>query len=137
MFTAAHNARDDQNGGTGTLRTNAQQRTKMTVHGVHGVHGVYRAALNGELERGTGGFVYVRGDECAYMFPRELVGQANVAGTLTEMLADTDTAATVFYVVENRDSQLHVLAYPREAVMKDMLTSASTESSTAGAENAE
>ena len=92
------------------------------------LHGVFKAALNGIHERGSGGFVFVRGGECAYMFPHELVGQARLQETLEEMLAD-DNASRVFYVVEERDTQLHLVAYPRDRVLKDVLeTSGATTS---------
>ena len=85
------------------------------------IHGVFRAALNGIHERGNGGFVFVKGDECAYMFPHEIAAKnKDMASTLEEMLSD-EKAQRVFYVVEERDSALHVLAYPRDTVLKDML----------------
>ena len=73
-------------------------------------------------ERGDGGFVYVKGDECTYLFPSELTGHAEMTESLTEMLAD-ERAKMVFYVVEERDSALHVLAYPRKRVLSDMIES--------------
>ena len=85
------------------------------------IHGVFKAALNGIHERGNGGFVFVKGDECAYMFPNEIESKSkDLASTLEDMLAD-EKAQRVFYVVEERDSNLHVLAYPRDAVLKSML----------------
>ena len=87
------------------------------------VHGIFKAALNGIHARGNGGFVYVKGDECAYMFPRELKGQPELCETLEEMLAD-DAASRVFYVVEERDGQLHLGAYPRDSVLRDMIEEA-------------
>jgi len=80
------------------------------------VHGVFRAALNGVHERGTGGFVYVRGDSCAYIFPHELTDQDDLRDTLIDAFAH-ESADRVFYVVEERDEKLHVLAYPREHVL--------------------
>ena len=85
------------------------------------LHGVFKAALNGIHERGDGGFVYVKGDECAYMFPRELKGQPQLCETLEEMLSD-DNSSRVFYVVEERDGQLHLVAYPRNRVLSDMVS---------------
>ena len=84
-------------------------------------HGVFRAALNGIHARGTGGFVYVQGDECCYMFPSELEGCADAASTLEEMLSDTETASRVLYVVENRDARLHILAYPKEDIYRALV----------------
>ena len=73
------------------------------------VHGVFKAALNGTQYRGTGGFVYVKGDECAYMFPRELQGQPQLCETLEGMLAD-ENASSVFYVVEERGGRHRLVA---------------------------
>lgn len=86
------------------------------------LHGVFKAVLNGMHERGDGGFLYVKGDDCAYMFPSELKGHDDVRSTLEELLED-EKAKMVFYVLEERDNNLHVLAYPRERVMKDMIES--------------
>ena len=84
------------------------------------LHGVFRAALNGMHARGDGGFVYVKGDECAYLFPSELKGHQEAQETLQEMLSD-EKAKMVFYVLEERDNAIHVLAYPRARVLKDMI----------------
>lgn len=88
------------------------------------IHGIFKAALNGIHERGTGGFVYVKGDACRYMFPRELVGQQEMSGTLSDLLAE-EKADHVFYVVEERDQSLHLLAYPRDRVLKDVVEDSS------------
>lgn len=85
------------------------------------LHGVFRAALNGMHTRGDGGFVYVKGDECAYMFPSELKGHADVRETLEEILVD-EKAKLVFYVLDERHGALHILAYPRDRVLSDMIS---------------
>ena len=85
------------------------------------VHGVFRAALNGTHERGAGGFVYVKGEECAYVFPHELKNQEELQTTLTELLEDTEKASCVFYVVEERDGKAHLMAYPRDRVLKELM----------------
>ena len=87
------------------------------------VHGVFRAAVQGVRDRGDGGFVYVRGDECGYMFPRELRGQDDARRGLDELL-EAPAASRVFYVVEERDGHLHVLAYPRERVLRELVEDA-------------
>tara|TARA_B110001450_G_scaffold236951_1_gene242813 strand:- start:4440 stop:4778 length:339 start_codon:yes stop_codon:yes gene_type:complete len=94
------------------------------------LHGVFKAALNGLHERGDGGFVYVDGDECAYLFPSELKGHEEARESLEEMLTD-EKARMVFYVLEKRDNNLHVLAYPREQVLKNMVDEKTTPPSTA------
>ena len=92
------------------------------------LHGVFKAALNGIHERGNGGFVYVKGDECAYMFPGELKGQPQLCETLEEMLSN-EHASKVFYVVEERDGTLHLLAYPRERVLSDIVAESQADKS--------
>ena len=102
------------------------------------VHGVFRAAIQGMHDRGDGGFVYVRGDECGYMFPRELRGQEEARRGLEELL-EAPAASQVFYVVEERDGSLHVLAYPRERVYRDVADEVSARAAgraAAGAEGA-
>jgi hypothetical protein len=84
------------------------------------IHGVFKAALNGMHTRGEGGFVYVKDEECAYLFPSELTGHEEARETLQEMMED-EKSKQVFYVLEERDNALHVLAYPRQRVMKDMI----------------
>ena len=84
------------------------------------LHGVFKALINGQHERGSGGFLFVKGDSCTYMFPRELVGQDDAKTTLTEMLED-ENAKEVFYVQEERDGQLNVLAYPKDHVLKEIM----------------
>ena len=85
------------------------------------LHGIFKAYLNGAHERGTGGVVYVKGEECAYRFPREFRGVPQFQEKLEDLLADDGDAHV--YVIEERDSQLHVLAYPRSRVLDDALTS--------------
>ena len=80
-------------------------------------HGVYRAIVNGVHARGEGGFLLVVGGECAYMFPSELSAPDEFRGTLSTMISD-EASSHVFYVVEHRNGKLHVLAYPREAVLR-------------------
>ena len=80
------------------------------------MHGVFKGILNGIHERGTGGFLYVKGDMCAYMFPHELQ-VVDARETLQELLAD-ERAEHVFYVLEERDCKLNLLAYPREEVFR-------------------
>jgi hypothetical protein len=84
------------------------------------LHGVFKAALNGMHVRGDGGFVYVKNEECVYLFPAELKGHEQARETLQEMMED-EKSKQVFYVLEERDNALHVLAYPRQRVMKDMI----------------
>lgn len=102
--------------GGGASECEASRATRCAMP----LHGVYRAALNGVHARGDGGFVFVRGDECTYMFPSELTGHATASDSLAELL-EAEAGKSVFYVVEERDAQLHVLAYPRDRVLRDAI----------------
>ena len=74
------------------------------------LHGVFKAALNGIHERGNGGFVYVKGDMCAYTFPREFRGSTQMTETMEELLAD-EKAARVFTSWRSATVRC-ILAYP-------------------------
>lgn len=78
--------------------------------------GVFKALLNGHHTRGEGGFLYVKGEECAYLFPQELHGHAEATEALSGLLAES--SSSVFYVAEERDGTLHLLAYPKEHVFR-------------------
>lgn len=78
------------------------------------MHGVFKALLNGVHARGTGGVLYVKGQECAYRFPREFQDEA-FRSTLESIVEDDPVN---FYVVEEKDGALHLLAYPREHVFR-------------------
>lgn len=82
------------------------------------LHGVFKALLNGVHERGNGGVLYVRGDECAYRFPHEF-RDATFRSSLASIVEDDEQRH--FFVVEERDGQLHVLAYPKERVCAGLL----------------
>ena len=81
------------------------------------LHGVFRAAIQGMHDRGTGGFVYVKGEYCGYIFPRELQGQDEARDAMQDLLTDEASMDNIF-VLENRDDKLHVLAYSKEVVKK-------------------
>ena len=83
------------------------------------LHGVFKAFLNGVHERGTGGVVFVRGDLCAYRFPHEFE-DATFRGSLEDAVQDDEDAHV--FVVEQRDGQLHVLAYPKEHLRDQLVT---------------
>ena len=57
--------------------------------------------------------LYVKDDGCAYRFPYEFPDEA-FRGSLETILEEDE--ARHFFVVEERDRQLHVLAYPRAHV---------------------
>lgn len=95
------------------------------------LHGIFKAILKGERDRGTGGFLYVKGDSCAYMYPHELCGQDDARDAIAELLSDENTN-TNYYIMEERDSKLHILAYPKAHVYR-----AVEESMAATVDNAE
>lgn len=80
--------------------------------------GVYRAALNGLEERGEGGVVYMRGDECGYVFPDE-VSRADVAEGLRGLLAD-EQSRTLFYLLVERDGRVDVHAFRRDQAIVEV-----------------
>ena len=82
--------------------------------------GVFRGLLNGVQQRGEGGVFFVRGADGAYMFPREFT-HAQFAESLQALL---DDAPECYFVVEERDGHLHVLAYERARVAREALASA-------------
>lgn len=88
---------------------------------------VYRAIVNGVHTRGDGGFLFLKGDTCAYMFPHELPpGNAQVREALETQLAD-DTAASLFYVLEEINGQARLAAFERTEVyggLRDELVAA-------------
>ena len=77
------------------------------------LHGVFKGILNGIHDRGEGGVLFVKGEECAYRFTSEFTN-AEFRCALKDIL-DKDEGLH-FFVVEERDRQLHVLAYPKTRV---------------------
>lgn len=77
------------------------------------LHGVHKALLNAEQAGRTGGALYVKDDACAYRavddFPDE-----RFRAHLSQMIAAG--GALYFFVVEERDNKLHVVAYAKEDV---------------------
>ena len=84
------------------------------------LHGVFKALLNGRHTRGPGGVLYVKGDACAYRFPTEFP-DANFATSLQSIV--DDDAGHHMYVVEERDAQLHLLAYPHAHIVAEVAQS--------------
>lgn len=89
--------------------------------GANDLHGVFKGLLNGVHTRGEGGVLYVKGDLCAYRFPREFPGES-IRDTLETILEEHGQQQ--FFVVDEKDGQLHVLAYPKERVWREALASA-------------
>ena len=82
------------------------------------LHGVFRGLLNGIEERGEGGFLYVKEGHCRYMFPSE-VANTDVRASMEAMFAD-ESADEVFFIAEERDNNLNLLAYPRNVVANEL-----------------
>lgn len=77
------------------------------------LHGVFKGILNGIHEKGEGGVLFVKGEECAYRFASEFTN-CEFRCTLKDILEKD--GGLHFFVVEERDKQLHVLAYPKTRV---------------------
>jgi hypothetical protein len=77
--------------------------------------GIFRAIINGVHERGDGGFLYVKNDQCSWMFPHEFKH-----GAMRETLEELVERKQVFHVVEVGE-QVTIKAYDREAVMRGAL----------------
>ena len=86
------------------------------------LHGVFKGILNGIHERGEGGILFVKGEYCEYRFVSEFPN-ANFRCSLRDVL-DKD-GGFHFFVVEERDKQLHVLAYPKTRVWSHCAPAAS------------
>ena len=82
------------------------------------VHGIFAALLNGVHERGEGGVLLVKGEECAYLFPHELPDPTGMGESLRETLAQPETRS-VFLVVLVSETRADVVAYPRERVYRE------------------
>ena len=76
---------------------------------------VFRGIIKGIRDRGPGGVLYVHEDRYAYMFPGEF-SHAEFGESLAAVVSATPGC---FFVVENRDAALHVLAYPCERVQRE------------------
>jgi hypothetical protein len=83
------------------------------------IHGVYKGLLNGTYARGDGGFLYVKGDECVYMFAHELKNQDEARRAL-EVALEEDADKEFFFVLEERDNILHMLAYRKANIRHEI-----------------
>lgn len=78
------------------------------------MHGVFKELINGLQYRGPGGFVYVKGDRCAYCFPKDMPNEEFAHG-MEKMIQNTKD---VFFVAEERDNNVHILTYARHVVFE-------------------
>lgn len=85
---------------------------------------IFKALLNGLQQRGPNGVLYVCGDMCGYMLPHEFPDKSFCIAIEQMLLAEgTDN----FFVVEERDANLHVFAYPKSRVWADVVADAKRE----------
>lgn len=82
------------------------------------MHGVFKALVNGIMDKGHGGVVYVKGDECAYCFPQDFT-DVTFRGKLVEVLEEHGENA--FFAVEEKDGKMHLVGYLKERVWKEMV----------------
>ena len=87
--------------------------------------GIFRGIVNGVRERGDGGVLFVRGNECGYFFCNELPSLVEAQRQHIQELLSHDAANKVFYVLRESDGAMHVLAYPREVVFQRLAEDAS------------
>lgn len=80
------------------------------------LHGIFKALLNGRHERGSGGALYVKDELCAYRFPQEF--PESFRGALSDLIEED--GGEHFFVVEEREKQLHVVKYPCVRVLEDI-----------------
>lgn len=97
------------------------------------VHGIFAALLNGVHDRGEGGVLLVKGEECAYLFPHELPDPTGMGESLRETLAQPETRS-VFLVVLVSETRADVVAYPRERVYREAREAVAAEAEAAPGE---
>lgn len=83
------------------------------------LHGVFKAILNGTVERGEGGILYVNDkDECKYAFPHEF-HNPTFRSSLETLMEEDD--GVHFYVAREADGKVHLVAYPKERVRREAM----------------
>lgn len=100
--------------------------------------GISAALLNGIHERGEGGVLWVRGEECRYCFPNEF-GSKEFEDGLVDMLSREESSSIFFAVVED-EGKMHVMAIPKQSVYDEVRREVQKEEATleeVGAEVAE
>lgn len=92
-----------------------QSSTRKKYKSNEEMHGAFTALLNGMATRGTGGVLYVKGESCAYCFPQEFpdAGFREVLANVLEEWGDR-----CFFVVEERDGNVHILRHDKEEVYR-------------------
>ena len=83
--------------------------------------GIFKAIANGVHEKNTDrGALYVEGELCEYRTLEEWRAHVPRFADELEALLDGPYAQKVFFVVEMRDSVLHVMAYERAVVGREL-----------------
>lgn len=91
------------------------------------------ALASGVARRGEGGFLLLRGDDCAYVFPDELSSE-EAKTKMTRLLASESSRAG-YFVMDVVGGRAHVVAFPRTLVYEEAQR-ATDEYRRAGAEGA-
>jgi len=91
------------------------------------LHGIYKALLNSVDTHQARGILHVKGEACVCKYASEFGGE--IADKMEELLEQNPT---FFYVVEEKDQQLHVLAYPKDTVYRAVASIAATEVDSGG-----
>lgn len=83
------------------------------------LHGVFKEIINGTTNRGPDGVVFVKGDECGYCLVCDFP-VVRFRDTLLKILQED--GGEHFFVVEERDAQLHIVAYTKKRVYEETAT---------------
>ena len=64
--------------------------------------------------------MFVREEECAYVFPEELRPlNPHICDSLRDLLSD-ESSRNYFYVVKQQEGALHVLSYERAKILEEV-----------------
>jgi hypothetical protein len=80
---------------------------------------LFKAYLNGVMTRGSGGVVYVKGDMCGYVFPKDF-SDATFRGNIETLVEEQSDKVMV---VEERDGAMNVHVYEKKELMSDFVAS--------------
>ena len=67
-----------------------------------------------EYEKGTGGVLYIKGEEYSYIFSNQFPNK-DFASKLQDIL-DEDGKKNIYFVIE-KDNQLHIMSHSREKLV--------------------
>ena len=95
---------------SGSLRTGKEMDEYQRIN-------IFTAYFNGEYQRGTGGVIFIKGPEQAYMFAYEFTNK-DFCNKLQETIDDDQQS---IYVVLEKDAQFHLFSYKKQEAMQQML----------------